>query len=157
MGLRQFFPRLAFVAVLLMLAAGLSACQTNQAMQRSFPPEQRISLQTGGPHQGTAETFSVIVGYHYRLNEEQPQDRVMRIDGGLKRFKVKVSSVSLFLNLLDAEGTTIKQERVLTISNRQSRATFIRASRTFATELTVPPETAYFAFHTRTQLSRGRK
>ena len=145
------------IAVAIMLAAGLTACQTGRVAERSFPPEQRIGLESGGPHKGTAETFSVIVGYRYRLDEDRPQDRVMRIDGGLKRFKMKVSSVSLFLNFLDAKGATLKQEMVLAISNRQTRATFIRASRTFTTELAVPPETAYFAFHTRTQLSRGRR
>ena len=145
------------IGVATLLAAGMAACQTDRMAQRSFPPEQRIGLQPGGPHKGTAETFSVILGYRYRLDDGQPQDRVMKIDGGLKRFKVSVSSVSLNLYFLDAQGETIQHHLLLAISNRQSRATFIRASRTFATELAVPPETAYFAFHTRTQLSRGRK
>ena len=157
MDIRQFYPRVASVAALLLLAAGLSACQTNQAMRRSFPPEQRISLQSGGPHQGTTETMSVIIGYHYRLDGDQPDNRRMKIDGGLKRFKIKVSSVSLNLHFLDAQGNTIQHHLLLAISNRQARATFIRASRTFATEMTVPPETVYFAFHTRSQRSRGKK
>ncbi len=157
MGIRKYYPRVAAAAALLMLAGVLSACQTSQAMRRSFPPEKRISLQTGGPHQGTTETMSVLIGYHYRLDGDQTGNRLMKIGGGLKRFKIKVSSVSLNLHFLDAQGDTIQHHLLLAISNRQARATFIRASRTFATEMTVPPETVYFAFHTRSQRSRGKK
>lgn len=148
----------AIAAILLLgIVAGLTACQTGQMARRSFPPEKRTALQPGGPHKGTAETLTVIVGYHYRVVEKQPSGRSIQIEGGISRFKMKPDSMTLHIHFLDDQGETIEQRLIYTLGNRQGRDTFIRPSRTFNTTLAVPEETVSFAIDSRTRLSRGRR
>ena len=157
MQIRSNFLPSAAAGLAILLAIGLTACQSDPMLRRNFPPEQRISLESGGPYQVTAETMSVILGYHYRVEADTPQGRIIQIDGSLKRFKIRVSSVSLYLSFLDAQGEIIRQQMVLALSNREARATFIRASRIFATELALPEDSVYFAFHSRSTPARGSR
>ncbi len=146
------------LVMLLGLQVGLTACQTENMARRTFPPNKRASLQSGGPHEGTAETMTVIVGYRYRVDAQQPQNRVMQIEGGINRFKMKKpESLTLHLNFLDDQGVTISRNLVFALGHKQGRDTFIRPSTTFATQLAVPPDSTYFALSSRTRLSRGRR
>ncbi|MDJ0811878.1 MAG: hypothetical protein QNJ01_17365 [Desulfobacterales bacterium] len=147
----------ASVAIAILLATVLAACQTSQMARRSFPPEARTALQPGGPHQGTADTLTVIVGYRYHIEEKQPSGRTMQIEGGISRFKMKADSISLHIHFLDTQGETIEQRLIYALGNRQGRDTFIRPSTTFNTTLEVPEETVSFAIASRTRLSRGRR
>ena len=63
MRYRQPIWRATALVILLGLQFGLTACQTENMARRSFPPDKRASLQSGGPHEGTAETMTVIVNY----------------------------------------------------------------------------------------------
>ena len=145
------------LAAAILVAAGLAACQTSHMAHRSFPPEARTALQPGGPHDGTAETLTVIVGYRYRIEKQQPSGRTMQIQGGIRRFKMKPDSITLHIHFLDEQGKTIDQRLIYTLGNRQGRNTLIRPSRTFDTTLAVPEETVSFAINSRTRLSRGRR
>ncbi len=146
---------LGFLAILMI--GVLLACQTEQMTRRNFPPERRTALQPGGPHAGTADTLTVIVDYRYRIVDKQPPERIIQIEGGISRFKMKPDSITLHIHFLDAQGETIEQRLIYALGNRQGRDTFIRPSTTFNTTLTVPDETVYFAINSRTRLSRGRR
>lgn len=150
------YRRQAAATAILMFSI-LAACQTDQLAGRSFPPEQRIQLQPGGPHKGIAETMTAFFDYRYTVEGNSDSSRSMQIDGGLNRLKMKVNSLNLYINFVDAQGLTIKRRLIYALGTRQGRGTFIRPSKTFASALEVPAETVYFAFNTRTQLSRGKK
>ena len=153
---RLWHPAAVFLA--LGVWVGLTACQTEKMARKTFPPENRVGIQSGGPHKGMAETMTVIVNYSYRLDVPQPPDRVMQIEGGINRFKMKKpESLTLHLNFLDDQGATISRHLVYALGHKQGRDTFIRASTTFATQLAVPPDSVYFALSSRTRLSRGKK
>lgn len=148
----------AALVMLLGWQLGLTACQTENMARRTFPPENRVALQSGGPHEGTAETMTVMVNYRYRVDAKQPPDRIMQIEGGISRFKMKKpESLTLHINFLDDQGTTISRHLVYALGHKQGRDTFIRASTTFATQLDVPHDSVYFALSSRTRLSRGKK
>ncbi len=158
MKLYQRALQMAAVAMALWLIAGLAACQTEQMARRSFPPDKRVSLQSGGPHAGTAETMTVIVNYRYRIEAREPPGRIMQIEGGINRFMAKKpESLTLHLNFLDDQGVTISRNLVFALGHKQGRDTFIRPSTTFATQLAVPPDSVFFALSSRTRLSRGRR
>lgn len=147
----------AAVVMALGLIAGLAACQTEKMAHKTFPPEKRVGLQSGGPHKGTADTMTVIVNYRYSIDAKQPPNRIMQIEGGIGRFKMKAESLTLHINFLDDQGVTLSSHLVYALSHKQGRDTFIRPPKTFAKELEVPPETVYFALNSRTRLSRGKK
>ncbi len=153
----QRIPKTFILIIVIGLFAGLAACQTEKMAHRTFPPDNRIGLQPDGPHKGTAETLTVIVNYRYRIEQKQPPDRIMQIQGGISRFKMKPDSMTLHIHFLDAQGTTIEQRLIFALGNRQGRDTFIRPSTSFNSSLAVPAETVYFAFNSRTRLSRGRR
>lgn len=144
------------IAMLILMVAGLSACQTDRVPRRTFPTEQRFSLQPGGPHKGTAETMTVILTYRYSIQGDG-SSRNMQIGGSLNRFKIKADSMTLHVHFLDDQGVTIEQKLVYALGNRQGRDTFIRPSTTFNSTLKVPDEAIYFAFNSRTRMSRGRR
>ncbi len=152
---RHIKALLVFLAILMI--GGLLACRTEQMTRRNFPPERRTALQPGGPHAGTADTLTVIVDYRYRIEDKQPPERSIQIEGGISRFKMQPVSITLHIHFLDAQGETIEQRLIYALGNRQGRDTFIRPSTTFNTTLTVPDETVYFAINSRTRLSRGRR
>ena len=155
--IRCIWPTAAFVMVLWWLI-GLTACQTEQMARRTFPPAKRITIQDGGPHEGTAETMTVIVNYRYRIDAQEPPGRIMQIEGGINRFMAKKpESLTLHLNFLDDQGVTISRNLVFALGHKQGRDTFIRPATTFDTQLAVPPDSVAFALSSRTRLSRGRK
>lgn len=144
------------IALTILMVAGLSACQTDRAPRHTFPTEQRFTLQPGGPHEGTAETLTVMLSYRYSIQSDKAP-RSMLIGGSLNRFKMKPDSMTLHIHFLDDQGETLEQKLIYALGNHHGRDTFIRPSSTFKKTLQVPDEAVYFAFNSRTRLSRGRK
>lgn len=156
MNIRQNCLQPVTIAIMILMVASLSACQTDRVPQQTFPTERRFTLLTGGPHKGTAETLTVILTYRYSIQADE-SSRNMQIDGSLNRFKMKPDSMTLHIHFLDDQGETLEQKLIYALGNHHGRDTFIRPSSTFNKTLKVPDEAVYFAFHSRTRLSRGRK
>jgi len=139
----------------IVLAVGLGACQTTGMMLSAAPvaPENRITLQPDGPHQGEADTGELVVAYAYRLGPESNQE--IHVKGGIRSAKFRGDAVNIYLNFLDNAGNVLDQKILYASGYR--RDVLVRRPSTFDTTLPLPPGTAAIAFSSYVKPSAGRR
>ena len=143
------------LATAIVLAVGLGACQTAGTLFSSPPiaPENRITLQPDGPHQGEADTGEIVVAYTFRLGPES--SREIDVKGGVRSVKFRGDAVNVYLNFLDNAGNVLDREILYASGYR--RDVYFRRPSTFDTTLSLPPGTAAIAFSSYVKPSAGRR
>ena len=147
--------RIVNLATAIVLAVGLGACQTAGTLFSAAPvaPENRITLQPDGPHQGEADTGELVVAYAYRLAPESNQE--IHVKGGIRSAKFRGDAVNVYLNFLDNAGNVL-DKKILYASGFR-RDVYVRRPSTFDTTLPLPPGTAAIAFSSSVKPSAGRR
>ena len=144
-----------YLATAIVLAVGLGACQTAGTLFSAAPvaPENRITLQPDGPHQGEADTGELVVAYAYRLAPESNQE--IHVKGGIRNAKFRGDAVNVYLNFLDNAGNVL--DKKILYASGYRRDVYVRRPSTFDTTLPVPPGTVAIAFSSYVKPSAGRR
>ena len=116
-------------------------------------PENRITLQPDGPHQGEADTGELVVAYAYRLAPESNQE--IHVKGGIRSAKFRGDAVNVYLNFLDNAGNVL--DKKILYASGYRRDVYVRRPSTFDTTLPLPPGTAAIAFSSYVKPSAGRR
>jgi hypothetical protein len=149
-----FRPPLS-LAIIVVLMAGLSACQSTGMMHltRTIAPEKHITLQPAGPHQGEADTGELVVAYTYQLAPDP--DKALHVKGGIRRVKFRGDAATVYLNFIDNAGNVLDRKVLYASGNR--RNVYFRRPSTFDTTLPLPSGTISIAFSSYVKASAGRR
>ena len=142
-------PFLAGLMTAAFLTAALGACQSLGTAP--IAPDQRITLQPVGPHQGEADTGDLVVAYTYQIIEGTVRE--IQISGGIRSARSRGDKTSVYLNFVDGSGKVLEKKILYSTGYKQD--VYVRRPSTFDTTLPVPPDTAAIAFSSYVQAYSG--
>ena len=132
------------------LSIFLIACSSLVSTPDQVAPEARISLLKGGPHDGSWQSFDIVLEYQYH---KMPGENNLSVQGKAKR---KYDELRVWVLFTDAQGTILERKSIYASGYRSSPTLSGIRKRSFENTFTIPLEVTYLSFGSYLQPYVGR-
>jgi hypothetical protein len=137
---------------MLAAAAFLMSCQGGRLFNVTIEPDQRISIEDAGVHDGTADAGSVTLAYSYQVTAASGgSGRDLDVSGHIGKVQYRADSIMVYLHFLDAGGSVIQSKPVYNSGFKSHRGGSFKAT------IPIPDGAAAIGFTSNVRESRGHR